>query len=106
MQLDTFLHVQTPKGRSLGFSALMSQISDSTNRYDRQGHLCCWLNTTTCNKKDKHFNKKIARAQLREKAQEKVRVRDLPLIFAALEVRCSREMVESGKYNFVLRKFV
>lgn len=111
MQIDTYLHKPTPNGRSLGFSALMSQITDSTNRYDRDGNLYCWLSITRCNKEDKHFNKKLARAALNDKAQSRVKVRDLPIIFAGTEARCyglSKRIAKmmQSEYNYVLRKFV
>lgn len=111
-QRDSFIHVQTPKGRSLGFSALFTDVSDMAESRNKQGDLMCWFTITFCNKKDKHFCKKLAREALREKAQEWVRVRDLPKILSKAEARCcaikwgEHAAAQESRYNFVLRRFV
>src|SRR6266478_5810499 len=79
-----YVHVQTPGGRSLGFSALIDWVvpfngPDAYKNFNN-GDMMCFVAITYCNAKDKHFNKKIARQVLANKAQELVRVRDLPIV--------------------------
>ncbi len=110
---DSFLHIQTPKGRSLGFSAIFSPPAITEMRNER-GDTLCWFAVTFCNTKDKHFCKKLARAALMEKAQTLVRARDVPLLLAKAEYKArgwrifedGEEKHLADKYNFVLRRFV
>lgn len=118
MQRDSFVHVQTPTGRSLGFSAMISPVRPSAaaggvSSHDAKGNTLCWIAFTFCNKKDKHFCKKIAREQLWEKQQDMVKVRNLPRLLAEAEYKAwgehefeppTKEWI--SKYNYVLRRFV
>ena len=108
--MKTYIHTQTPGGRSLGFSAQM----ENPYRGD-SGRTMVFLSLTFCNSKDKHFNKKVARAALAEKEARAVRVVDLPRLLAEAEADavgvCNEHWFElvdalTPDYNYVLRRFV
>lgn len=112
LAVDSFVHVQTPCGRSLGFSALISHTL-TKDRYNKRGDMQCFLALTFCNKKDRHFCKAVARAQLREKQQQLVRVRDLPLLLAEARIKALGDEERGGPnkyhvsdYNYILKRFV
>ena len=106
----SYVHVQTPRGKSLGFSAMFQPLSKSLFVGDvptnSKGDILCHMSLTYCNLKDKHFCKKIAREELKKKAPQEVRVRDVPKILAAAESRCSKRVTSSVRYNYVLARFV
>jgi len=110
LKRDTFLHFQTPKRRSLGFSALMSPVPPGYTSFNLHGDMMVWVGITRCNSHDRNFCKKTARAVLREKQQEYVRVRDLPELFAKTARRCGLSAEEYGAseedFAYILRKFV
>ena len=72
---ELFFHEQTPTGRSLGFSAIF--VPDKVGK-DANGNSVVWMAITFCNKKDRFFNKKIARQVLRDRPLELVKVKDIP----------------------------
>lgn len=98
-----FFHQQTPNGKSLGFSAMM--VQDQTNP------LMAKIAITFCNKKDKSFNKKVAREVLRSRALEDVPVKDIPVCLARAKRHCYRNTQEVSNattmvYTNILRKFL
>lgn len=113
----TYVHVQTPGGRSLGFSVMLVQgntgyVNIEENGRARQKVL---FSLTFCNAKDKHFDKKIARAMLHEKEQRLVDVRELPRLLAEAEADAqginpdywlSWVSGTTTRYNYILRRFV
>lgn len=104
----SYVHVQTPFGRSLGFSAKLERDPDvMPHTRDDKGNTLCNLSITFCNKKDKHFDKKVARAELANKEPQLVRVRDVPNLLALAETRATGMwMGDANRYNYVLRRFV
>ena len=116
--MKTYVHTQTPRGRSLGFSAQIEQGAETFSygsHTDEQGRMVCAFRLTFCNSKDKHFNKKIARNVLAEKEPRIVRVVDLPRLLAEAEADAQGvknedwfdyvEVMTTG-YNYILRRFV
>lgn len=95
---ELFFHYQTPKGRSLGFSALMMQ--------DKDDPLVAWIAITRCNKHDKSFNKKIAREVLRNRALQAVRVKDIPKLFAEEATKCGLSSYNAKHFNNIMWKFL
>jgi len=112
---ELFFHEQTPHGRSLGFSAIFVPLSGTGPHLDEKGNSQVGMAITFCNKKDRFFNKKIARATLRDRPLELVRVKDIPWKLAEARAKCdSKEMRHdnesishiSRNYNSILRHFV
>lgn len=111
---ELFFHEQTPEGRSLGFSAIF--VPDNKGGQDAQGNSIVWLAITFCNRKDKFFNKKIARKTLRDRPLEMVKVKDLP--YKLGEASWHAQGYDTGKesvgmpaqhawhYSSILRHFV
>ena len=111
---ELFFHQQTPFGRSLGFSAIF--VPCKGEGIDDKGNLVVWMATTFCNKKDRFFNKKIARKTLRDRPLQLVKVKDIP--YKLGEVSWHAYGLDTGKnaqemahnyhweYNNVLRHFV
>lgn len=115
LQKEVFFHEQTPfSSHSLGFSAVFVPAiyhSDGSPEVNKKGDLMVWMGITHCNKKDKHFNKKIARAVLRQRAMELVRCKDVPGLLAAARVKAykfdSTDCVNIARhYNYILRAFL
>lgn len=117
----SYVHVQTPFGRSLGFSALLTQMNlGSCDEHrldpDGSGHQMVEIAITFCNRKDKHFCKATARVELAKKELKLVRVRDVPKMLA--EAFAKAAYVDSHAlaphhlksltrdFNYVLRRFV
>lgn len=93
------------KVRSIGFSAIFVPPKE-VHTFNQNGDLMVWMAITHCNKKDRFFNKKIARATLRERALELVRVRDVPLKLREAYDACSELKSVYGQFDGVLRHFV
>ncbi len=82
---ELFFHEQTPAGRSIGFSAIF--VPDKVGK-DSNGNSVVWMAITFCNKKDRFFNKKIARKVLRDRPLELVKVKDIPAKLADAAGKC------------------
>jgi hypothetical protein len=93
---ELFFHEQTPDGRSLGFSVrfLPATGADEVNQF---GERMVWMASTKCNRKDGAFNKKIARAVLRDREAVLVRCKDVP---AKL-----RGLLDESKYGKTINEF-
>lgn len=112
----SYLHYQTPRGRSLGFSASFTPVfSDKECKhpsYNERGDMLCALNITFCNRKDKHFNKKIAREILNSRQTNIVRVRDLPKLLCDAAINSvggpaqARYYTVPDDFAFILKRFV
>jgi len=110
---EFFYHEQLSGfGRSLGWSIRLvpTHGTDETNHL---GERMVWLTSTRCNKKDKFFNKKIARQVLRERTPILVRCKDVPAIMRQLNDVCEYGSVGNSKYiehgmeyNHILKKFL
>jgi len=109
---ELFFHEQTPYGRSLGFSALFVPLSGTGPHLDEKGNSQVGMAITFCNKKDRFFNKKIARATLRDRPLELVRVKDIPWKLAEAKHRVMHGITgpdfngKIGEYATILRHFV
>lgn len=109
LKQDRFFHYQATKGaRSLGFSCYFAKpkVNELVNE---RGELQVWMNMTRANKADGSFNKKIARAVLRERQMELVRVRDIPAIIcnAANKTEGNNAYsVKAGDFASLLKYFV
>lgn len=116
----SYVHVQTPHGRSLGFSARIlafgitptfedddSEVGVNEGRHNDKGDRMCFLSITYCNKKDKHFCKRTAREELASKPEEWVRCKDVPKMLAAAHARAMRVAhIDPSKYNYILGRFL
>ncbi len=93
---ELFFHEQTPHGRSLGFSIRFVPATgvDEVNQF---GERMVWMASTKCNKKDKAFNKKIARSVLREREHKLVRCKDVP--------RLMRQVLDEAIYGCMLNDY-
>lgn len=114
----SYVHKQTKGGRSLGFSAYLSNgFMPDLPLEDRD--LRCEFATTFCNPEDKNFCRAEARRQLASKAPELVKVRDVPRLLALAHLRAEGHKPEAfgefynlalkdltNHYNYVLRRFV
>lgn len=104
----SYVHCQTPHGRSLGFSAKIVFDDEDSGANGK----VCSLAITFCNKKDKHFNKKIARAELEKKELVTERCVDVPRLLAEAQDRCYRPIDRLGMrystttWNYILRRFL
>ena len=106
LKKEFYYHEQTVGGRSLGFSAIF--VPDSKGPlFNSNGDLMVWMGMTFCNKKDRFFNKKIARQVLREKPLEVVRVRDIPKwLMMANNKATKTDIVEQSSYDWIIKKFI
>lgn len=106
---ELFFHQQTPNGRSLGFSARFVPAT-GTDEVNQFGERMVWMNTTRCNKADKFFNKKIARATLRDRPLELVRCKDVPHLMGQVYWQARfggvGTMHAGGQYYSLLKKFL
>lgn len=113
----SYVHVQTPYGRSLGFSARILAFAPSEcsaddeafgSKWNDKGDAMCYVSVTFCNKKDKHFCKKTARTELETKPEEWVRCRDVPRILGEAMARSMnwKGRVDNSSFNYVLRRFL
>ena len=94
-----------PGARSIGFSAIFVPPKE-VDTFNSNGDLMVWMAITHCNKKDRFFNKKIARAVLRERALELVRVRDVPSKLREAHKACQVWGCSRSDFDGVLRHFV
>lgn len=91
--------------QSLGWSMLVKPVDD----LDESGATQCDVTVTRCNYKDKHFNKKIARALLRERTPDRIKVKDLPYFMG--EVQCLAAGVTpfrncGDRFNYILKNWL
>ena len=111
LQKEFFYHEQTPfSSHSLGFSAVfVPHKHGSDHALNDKGDMMVWMAITHCNKKDKHFNKKIARGVLRQRAMELVRCKDVPKLLGAALCKAYKMKEYDGAsrdYNYILRAFL
>lgn len=113
LQKRTYLHYQTPRGKSLGFTAAFTPLFADTDcsvpLLNDRGDMLCAYNITICNRKDKHFNKRIAREVLETRETTVVRVRDLPVLLADAATRSVGSgswFADPDDFNFILKRFV
>lgn len=113
LQKEFFYHEQTPlSNHSLGFSAVFMPAVNHHNgsqTLNAKGDLMVWMAVTHCNKKDKHFNKKIARAVLRERAMELVRCKDVPELLGRAHAKAYHKTyspLDARMYYHILRTFL
>lgn len=107
----SYVHVQDVWGPMIGFSAKLSAIaSDPAQCYNAKGEKEVDIAFTFCNKKDKQFSKRIARAELADKPMLRVKCKDVPRILAEAECYAWGDEIPSmrgvNNYNYVLRRFL
>lgn len=110
LKKELFFHSNTAghynKPRSLGFSAIFLPPKQ-VDAFNENGDLQVWAAITYCNKADKQFSKKIARAVLRGRAMELVRCRDVPKLLADAANKASSIAYHSyNDFASVLRHFL
>lgn len=97
----SYVHVQTPNGRSLGFSAFLDPYVAA------DGRVMCEVAITRCNPVDMHFCKRTARENLANSiASSKVAARDVPAYLAEVKHRCTGKKESSAQFNYVLKRFL